>query len=253
MKTETIHSSALDVISSYQKLMLGGKFVSTPYYINANRNKDLRAMTGKGTPSEIIMEAKIWEKLKGINFRELSEDEIKQFLMDRSLGIDCSGFVVHVMNAYSKEFYKTPIWNKLKIPAKDIFSTLKYILRPAEQLGANIITNHENTEEIEIENVKPGDLIRSKAKRNNSHHIMLVTRVSFNDSGNVQSIQYTHASPYYGMLNGVKTGDIIIRDIEKPLWDQEWTEKDEHGVNHTFEGFMTNVEDNGLRRFKFAE
>jgi len=41
-----------------------------------------------------------------------------------------------------------------------------------------------------------------------------------------------------------------ISDPKRKLYEQEWLEKDEHGVNFSYEGFMTEVNDNGLRRLK---
>lgn len=47
------------------------------------------------------------------------------------------------------------------------------------------------------------------------------------------SIEYTHATPYYGDTSGVRVGQIKILDSSGSLYDQEWSEKDEHGVNFT--------------------
>ncbi len=239
-------------IEEYKNLKFGQNLVCTPYYINASKSKDLRVMVGKGTPEEIIMEAKIWAKIKGINLDQTSSADIKKFLEEKGIGIDCSGFVVHIMNEWVKLQTHKPIWHFVKVRNHGILGGLKYRLKPVENIGAEVLTNEDNCDKIEIKDVQPGDLIRSKAKKNNGHHIMLVTQVELDDKTNLPTrITYTHSSPYYGDLNGIKTGDIKIVDINKPLQDQEWLEKDENGENHTFEGFMVNVNDNGLRRLKF--
>lgn len=240
---------AKDAIRSYMELQLDGKLVQCPYFINSKRRKDLRAMVGKGTSEEIIMEAKIWEKLKGIDFETMSPSEIKDFLKSRGLGIDCSGFVVHVLDAWYKNETGKHIWSKLKLMQSGILSWLRYKLRPVENLGANTLTSDVNSESININDVKPGDVIRSKWKKVGTHHIQLVSKVEIED-GKVTLIEYTHATPYYGETSGVRVGQIRIIDPSKPLYDQEWLEKDEHGVNFSYEGFMHNVEDNGLRRLK---
>ena len=131
-----LHKTTQKIIAHYQNLDLGGKKVCTPYYINTSRSKDLRVMVGKGTPEEIEMEARIWEKVKGVDFSLMSNLEIKQFLTGRGIGIDCSGFIVHVLNVYYQEVFKKPLWKCLKIPVKTVFSKLKYFLRPIEHLGA---------------------------------------------------------------------------------------------------------------------
>lgn len=247
---QKINSTIQNAINKYSHLNLGNKEVVTPYYINDKRRRDLRAMVGKGTPEEIIMEAQIWAKLKGLDLSVLEASQIKEFLTTRNLGVDCSAFIVHTLDPYYVEKNGHHIWRDLKIPNKSLRAKLSYALRPVEQLGAQIITNADNAFEVEINDTKPTDLIRSKAKKNNGHHIMLITKVTKDDNGNVTEIEYTHASPYYGKDNGIKTGIIKITDVTKPLQDQDWLEADEHGVCHTKEGFMVDVTDNGIRRLK---
>jgi hypothetical protein len=241
---------AQEAISKYKNLKLGSKSVQCPYFINAKRKKDLRALVGKGTPEEIVMEAKIWEKLTGQNFEKMSETEIKTFLTNKGLGIDCSGFVVHVLDSWYQSKHQKHIWSELKLVQGGLLSNIRYKLRPVENLGANTLTSEVNSIEIEINEVKPGDVIRSKWKKVGTHHIQLVTKVEYRENETVSQIEYTHATPYYGETSGVRVGQIKILDPQKPLFDQEWTEKDEHGVNFSFEGFMTQFEDNGLRRIK---
>lgn len=237
-------------IENYKQLHFGNKKVVTPYFINDKRRKDLRAMVGKGTPEEITMEAKIWEKLKGVSLDQLSSEDIKEFLTARGLGIDCSGFIVHILDSYYKKTKNNHIWNYLKIPNTNLISKVRYYLRPVEQLGAEVITNLDNCYEVDIKDIKPGDLIRSKTKKNNGHHIMIITEVERNSHGDIINIEYTHSTPHYQKDNGVKTGLIEIIDQNKPLEFQNWKEIDLSGVNHTLEGYLTNVEDNGIRRLK---
>jgi hypothetical protein len=241
---------AIEAIRLYQSLDLGGKKIVCPYYINTKRNKDLRAMVGKGTPDEIITEARIWEKLKGVNFDSMSVDEIRQFLVDKGIGIDCSGFVLHTLDYWYKKTTGNHIWTVLKVPGGGFYSRLRYKLRPVEQLGANTITGDINSDPVSLNDVRPGDVIRSKWKKTDTHHIQLISRVVKDDNGNTTLIEYTHSTPYYGKANGVKTGEIRITDLNKTLKEQEWLEKDEHGVNFSYEGFLNNVEDNGLRRVR---
>lgn len=250
MTTETIPESVRNLFNQYDNLTLGNKNVTTPYYINDKRRKDLRAMVGKGTPEEIIVEARIWEKLKGANFETMSEDQIKEFLMTKGIGVDCSGFAVHLMNAWYKEKTGRTIWSKLKPLHQSVIWKLRYTLRPAENMGAEILTDDDNALTVELNDLRPGDLIRSKAKKNNGHHVMLVSETTRDDSGNLISFKYIHSSPYFGKENGIREGEIKITDISKPLQDQDWLEADENGVKHTLEGYMVNVEDNGPRRLR---
>lgn len=237
-------------INEYTHLKLGNSEVVTPYFINDKRRKDLRAMVGKGTPEEIIMEARIWEKLKGVHLDQMDAESIKQFLTDRGLGIDCSGFIVHILDAYYTKAKRKHLWQYLRLSESGFASTLRYKLRPVEQLGAGTITNLNNCFEVDINEIEVMDLIRSKSIKLNGEHIMIVTSVTKNENNNVTEIEYTHSTPHYGKLNGVKTGKIKVIDVSKPLEDQQWLEVDENGVCHTLEGYKKDVYDNGLRRLK---
>jgi len=195
MKTLVISKQVKDAINEYSNLHLGDKEVCTPYYINEKRHKDLRAMVGKGTTEEIQMEARIWEKLKGLDFNNMSSKEIKQFLTDRGIGIDCSGFVIHVLNKWYESISGQAIWSALKVPTPSFRAWLGNKLRPVENIGAQTITNEDNAKKIKVKDVLPGDLIRSKAKRKDAHHIMIVTKVTYDDANNPTLIEYTHSSP----------------------------------------------------------
>jgi len=250
MKELKISEAAQNIIQRYMNLPLGGKNIVSPYYINSKRGRDLRAMVGKGTPEEMVMEARIWEKLKGVNFDKMTDKDIKQFLINQGIGIDCSGFVVHVLDAEYWDKKHSHIWSALKAAGSGFYSWLRYKLRPVENLGANTITGFDNCIEVHVADVRPGDLIRSKWKKVGTHHVQLVTRVEYTEEGMPTLIEYTHSTPYYGEGNGVRVGQIRISDPKRKLYEQEWLEKDEHGVNFSYEGFMTEVNDNGLRRLK---
>lgn len=245
---ESLPIQIQEFIKEYEGLSLGGKLVQCPYFMNIQKKKDLRAMLGKGTPEEIITEANIWAKVKGVQFRNMSEEEIKNFLINRGIGIDCSGFVSHVLNEWYLLEKGKSIWNEIYTPRKSLLNWIKFKLRPVEKIGANLLTSTKNATEISLKEIHPGDVVRLKWKKRNSHHILLVYQVERNENGDVVKIVYKHSTPYYDKNNGVKTGEIEITDVSQSLENQNWTEKDEHGVNFTHEGYMVQLEDNGLRR-----
>ena len=251
MKTLTISKEYLDIINQYANLKLENKEITVPYLINKKNNKDLRVMVGKGNPEEIKMEAKIWEKLKGLDFNIMSREEIKQFLTDKRIGIDCSGFIVQTLDLLYLMKYKKHIFNKFNIGTKNILSILRFKLRPVENLGADLITNKDNTDIIEVSNVKPYDLIRSKAASKLGDHVMIVTKVDYDDNNLPVKIEYVHSTPHFGDLNGIKFGEIKIRAPRRGLEEQEWLETDIKGKSTTYEGYITHTNDNGIRRLKF--
>lgn len=245
------HDYIFERIEEYQNLKLAENCKPVaPYFINDRVRKDLRAMVGKGTPEEMVIEAKIWEKLKGVHFNKMTEEEAKEFLINRHIGIDCSGFIVHTLDHWYKKTTGKHIWSKLKIPRKSFFAWLKYKLRPVENLGADVITNDENCTRVELKDVEPIDLVRSKSRKTNSDHIMMVVQVEKNDEGLPTKIIYAHSSPYFGKDNGVRLGEIELTDLSKPLEEQNWLETDNDGNIPTLEGFKINSGDNGLRRLR---
>lgn len=251
MKTLTLPTVAQNYIDRYLNLQLGGKSVVAPYYMNLKRAKDLRAMVGKGTPDEIEMEVQIWAKLRAKDLDTMTAEAIREFMMAEDIGIDCSGFVMHVMNVWHKSTTGRSIWRKMHIYNTDLLHKIAYFLKPVEKLGAEIITNLDNCDSIEIKDVKPGDLIRSKWKRKNSHHVLLVSKVTFDEKSQLPVlIDYVNSTEQYGETNGVRYGQIKIKDVTKKLQDQEWIDFDENKINHTLEGFMFDVQDNGLKRLK---
>ncbi|MCS7317899.1 MAG: hypothetical protein NZZ41_06310, partial [Candidatus Dojkabacteria bacterium] len=158
-------------IKRFLELRLGRHLVPTPYFINYLRKKDLRVMVGKGTPDEIETEFKIWAKVKNFKYENAEISEIRNFLCEVGIGIDCSGFVVHVLNEYLKEVKNKSIWKLFRLP-KDypIYLRIGYLLRPAEKLGVKIITSDDNSYMVQLKDVSELDLIKSTAKKNNSEH-----------------------------------------------------------------------------------
>ncbi|MCS7318020.1 MAG: hypothetical protein NZZ41_06940, partial [Candidatus Dojkabacteria bacterium] len=65
-------------------------------------------------------------------------------------------------------------------------------------------------------------------------------------------LEYYHSTPYYDIENGVRRGEIKIIDLNRPLHEQEWMERDKFSVCHTLEGYLVDVKNNGIRRLKFV-
>lgn len=242
--------SALQVITEYQHLPLGSKYVKCPYHINIRKERvGLRVLVGKGDPGEIVKEVKVWAKLKDFDLFKAQEDQISKFMIERSIGIDCSGFVVHVLGYWMKSEHKKRLWRSVKYPNNDILSRIRRMLRPIENLGANTLTSILNCDPVnDLNDVRPGDLLRSKGRVKNSHHISLISKVVKVD-GLVKEIEYVHSQRYYDEDNGVRFGSIEIIDPHLPLEKQKWLEVKD-GKNWTLEGYLNDLEDNGIRRLR---
>lgn len=239
MQIIEIDPQAWAVIERYLSLNIGEKKVVTPYYINSGHIKDLRVMVGKGSPTEIEMETRIWAQLKGLDLNSMSAEEIRDFMRQRRIGVDCSGFVFHVLASMNK---------KLKFPKPTLWRRFKFWLRPAENFGADIITSELNTKKVDLNDIRPGDLIRSKTPRLDIDHVMLVTKVHLSNSGLPEYFEYAHSSGQFGKASGVRIGGVVITNPSGELKDQQWQEQDEQGNCPALSGLLIDYNDNGLRR-----
>ena len=118
MNTKKISYHAQKIIEDYLELPFPNKQVSCPYF-NNRRTKvrgALRALVGKGNPEDIVEESIIIALREKINFSELNNEEIKHFLVDKNLGIDCSGFVYYVLEAELKAQHKSNLNKYLHRP-----------------------------------------------------------------------------------------------------------------------------------------
>lgn len=249
-----ISPKAQKILEDYFNLpFVGVSGVRCPYYNNARQKQraQLRVLIGKGTPKEITEEAKIisiqyhagifdtaghccLHAKHNCGSESLAED-IRRFLIDHNLGIECSGFVTQILRAHFKEIKKIDITRHFFIISpRYFFRWLVAKIRPVENIGAKSYLNDSNTQPINYLEARSADVIvmletGPNKKRN---HILLITE----RSGNI--IKYVHARQWvadgkYG--HGVAKGEIKIINPTKGLLEQEWTESAKsHTDNETF-------------------
>ncbi|OGH84746.1 MAG: hypothetical protein A2261_01380 [Candidatus Magasanikbacteria bacterium RIFOXYA2_FULL_44_8] len=276
--------NAQKLIADYLSLPFPGVVgVRTPYFINlrADKRGQIRSLTGKGTPQEIVEEAKIISiqyhhglfdhdghccihgtydlcnfgttvipttKEESLSTQLTNRDPssartsvgmttqadcIRKFLIDNKLGIDCSGFITHVLRAHFLETKKIDIAPKIasNIPAGFIRKIIMR-LRPVESIGVKSgYWNDKNTIKLGDEKsgydyakIAAGDVVvmletGPNKKRN---HILLITDCDG------KAIRYVQARAWscegqYG--HGVNTGEIKITAPGKGLLAQNWIEK----------------------------
>lgn len=246
----SIPKAAQIVIDEYMKLPLGGKEVSAPYFMNLKKQRaGLRVLVGKGDPGEMAREVKVTAQLKGIDLNKMDTNQIREFMITCNIGIDCSGFFAYVYNNWLRSQGKKRLITYLSFNSNNFFSKLKRKFRPIQNIGANTLTGEKNAKKItDLNNIKPGDMIRSKGRQKNSHHILLITRVVLHNDI-IEEFEYVHSAKYYDDENGVKFGKVKITNPNGELKDQNWLEVKD-GRNYTYEGLMNQYEDNGIRRLK---
>jgi len=243
---ETLSKSALKIIDDYFNLPFSGVMgVRCPYFNNRRlmRRGQLRVLIGKGTPREIVEEAKIIsiQYHKGVVDKngaccaehadkdDKPEEYLRKFLIENNLGIDCSGFITQVM---LKHFGETKNINFLKkmftAPKKNFIRWTISRLRPIEQMGVKAYANELNSKEIKMSEIQPADLVimLETGPKNDRNHMLLVTEKTGD------TIKYVHARAWssegkYG--HGVYEGKIKIIKPEDGLPEQEWEEKGKTG------------------------
>lgn len=220
--------------------------VRCPYFNNIRRRSrgQLRALVGKGTPKEIVEESKIistqyrlgiFENDCSVCKQNLAPEDIRKFMIDHDLGIECSGFVSQVLRAHFKESKGIDFARKIYIyPPSKFFRYVISILRPIENINVQVLSDDRNSAVVELKNTAAGDIIvmldsHPTKKRN---HILLVRDVQNN------KIQYVHARAWSSegkYDHGVMNGTIEIIYPKDSLLAQRWTEKNFIGdQNETF-------------------
>jgi len=245
--TEAIPKETLHIIKQYFNLSLNGKKVHCPYYINVRKVRmGLRVLIGKGSPDEIIQESLIYEKLRNVDFKSMSIHEIREFLVKRHIGIECSGFICQVLDYMLRKQKKKHIWKYLIYPKTGIYRRIARFLRPIENIPAEMLTNDTNSKPVKnLNNMKPGDIIRLKGLRG-GYHVMLISRIKKED-GTIKEFEYVHATRWYNDQHGVRKGTVIVKDPKKRLSDQIWTDEYK-GRNWTYEEVMKDSKYTQVRR-----
>lgn len=251
---------AEQMITDYFSLPFPGiAGVRAPYINNARMGArgQLRALIGKGTPQEIVAEAKITSLQYNSGLFDktgnccrhnqhtgetVTPDMVRQFLIDHRIGIECSGFVTHVLNEHYLETRRGSICKKLHIVAPG--RVLRYLisrLRPVENISVRTYADNRNTAVVlgntppySYEDVHSGDLVvmleTGPGKKRN--HILLITKAD------EQGLEYVHARAWasegsYG--HGVARGEIRLTKPSAGLLAQTWTENGRTGPeNETY-------------------
>jgi hypothetical protein len=250
MKTVlTIPLYAQEMIDEFMAIRVGGKKVCCPYYRNTSKERaGLRALIGKGDPGEIEKEVMVWAKLKDFDLNKSNIKQIRQFMVDNHIGIECSGFVVHVLNFWLKNEEKSPLIKHLTFQNNSIVDRIRRFLRPVENIGANILTNEDNCDKIiKMNEILPGDLIRSKGKVKNAHHVLLITKV-IKENDKVVALEFAHSGETNDDFSGVRVEKIKITNPRGTLIKQDWDVL-KNGISQ-LDGYKIQSEDNGVRRLK---
>lgn len=244
MITRTLSEQALKTINSYFHLPIPGHDVSCPYYNNrySNVRAGLRVMIGKGNISDIADEATLLALREKVDLSKLSNDDLRIFLIENGIGVDCSGYVYHILDEEVRTRGKGRMKKNIKFPfVRTPWRKILTWLRPAEHAGVRTLAAKENSVRVPLAKILPGDMIVmiNTGPKHDRNHVLLVTKVDFDETNLPTTVYYTHSFHWrtdgrYG--HGVKDGKIAITDRDKSVLDQIWEENGKIGVeNETLE------------------
>src|SRR3989344_1636466 len=235
METNTLTEKALAVINAYMHLPIGNG-VACPYHNNRRRKvrAGLRALVGKGSVNDIVDEATIMSIREKKPLAALTTPELTKFLVDHSLGIDCSGFAYYVLDEESKAFNRGTLRRRLRYPfATSPLRKLILLLRKVENAGVSTFAHPNNSREIALAEIKPGDFIAMTYAGVGTvlDHMVIIHAVE-KENERVKTIHYSNAIAWssdglYG--HGVRQGTIKILNAEKSIIHQYWTENGKSG------------------------
>jgi len=249
---ETLSENTLAVIEKYLHLPLGIG-CQTPYFNNRRKRVrgGLRALVGKGTPEEISEEAEILSVKDRVSIKNMSEKTLKEFLVDENLGIDCSGFAYHILDAEAQARIGKKLRNIVKT-YKGFERKIIHKFRPAENTGVSTFSNEKNSIEIDIENTRPADFISiiGTGIDRKYNHMLIVENVEKTATSIKIIYIHSYAWPEDGAYgHGVRRGEINLKSGQNIL-DGIWTEKEKTGKNNFTFFSVQNAQSVSLRRLR---
>lgn len=233
MESKTLSPATLQLIEKYLHLPFKEKDVQTPYFNNRRQKVRgaLRVLIGKGSVEDIVEEATIFSLKEKIDLKKMESADIKKYLIDHNLGIDCSGLAFYLLDEELRAQNKKPLKKFLFFPsAKNFVRKLLVKLRPVENAGVRTFHHEKNTRNISLEEVLPGDMVimMGTGKEHDLNHMLVIHNIEY-ENGKPKVLNYTHSLSWstdgkYG--HGVRQGTIEIISSNDDLLAQNWTEKD---------------------------
>lgn len=230
-----LNQNAIHTIEHYEALQLGDHTIITPYFNNKHSGvrAGLRVLTGKGSPSEIEEEALLLAQKEHVDLSKKNKEELIAFLKNKNLGVECSGFVFHVLNAQTDG----KLQKKLYVPGS-FFRKIIGSLRTAENTNVKTLAHEKNSSAVKhIQDIKPGDMIIMIGTGTNHEldHVLLVDNVE--KSADDIAVHYVHSLKWNSLgvkQTGVKHGEIRLK-IGQALTDGLWLEAQQtEKKNETF-------------------
>ncbi len=222
-----LSEQAAQVISAYESLSIGGKHIRCPYFNNkkSGARAALKVLVGKGSPKEIEEEAKMIALAMRTQLDTYTEEQLRKFLVEHNLGVECSGFAYHVLDA-ELQSKGSSLKDVLSFPGKSFIRRLLASWRTIENTNVQVFADDANSTVVPYSSAKAGDMIimLGTGTTHTLDHILVVTEVTDG------VLHYVHALNWKqdGLYNhGIRHGYITMQKPAGGLLDQTWTESGE--------------------------
>jgi hypothetical protein len=183
---KTISLQGMETIEKY--LNIAGK--PAQYYLHKRQRFGFfqgRVFIGKGSPEEMVT--------------AIHQNQDR----GRQIGIDCSGFVCHIIDSTQ------PVTSVIRHPSSTLLYRLRFLLRPIENISVRVLIHPINAVPVtDVSQIQPWDLIHMGER-----HVMIVYCRDSN------TIRYAHASR---AKQEVVVGKIAISAPTSSLGEQTWSE-----------------------------
>jgi len=261
MNTKVISPSSMVMIDQYRNFKIDSAVSSIPYFNNKSTGKRaaLGVNVGKGSPKEIFDEILTLTRLQKIDTKSFNSETLKKFMISNNIGIDCSGFVYHVLNEESISRGKGGMDRHIHfVTASNILTRLIAKLKPQKNTDVLTLSSDKNSKVLEIKDAQVGDIITmiGTSTVGIRNHVLIIHQIEYQNFIPI-TLHYVHAIAWptdgeYG--HGIHEGRIEIVDVNKTLCEQRWIEleKDsfiEPNENYTYTRAKTSTTE--LRRMKW--
>lgn len=169
----TLPPRTKQLIDHYLNLRVGNQLIQCPYYQNVTGKKSRPVFIGKGLPEEIEKEVLVFYKHLKKDPNRSRPGVIRYAMIMASLGIDCSGLVIRVLDSWLKEKGYSGIKNLVRPPFRKPIELFRWQFKFFTNISANTLTSNKNCKVIkEFDQILPGDLIRFGKK-----HVAIIIEV----------------------------------------------------------------------------
>lgn len=223
----------VQLLDQYLNFQVAGKRVPIPY-IRSRRPWQFWRTSGKGTPEAIRLELERIARRQAFDLEQSSPEEIRKFMQKNKIGIECSGLVYHLLDAFVRVEVGQPLRKFVKRFPGVLGEIEKWVLSPQRyrRINARTLTSGLNSVATRgIGEIRVGDMIRMSID-DPGDHVLLVVGVE-REEGSIKQITYVHSSGKHTRKRGPHLGTIKVVDPELGLEKQEWEEELEDGGSYS--------------------